>query len=147
MKKKKVVVAVSGGFDPLHVGHVRMFQEARALGDELVVFVNSDRFLIAKKGAAFMPLEQRIEIIKAFSCVTDAVPVVDEDQTVCATLRLYKPTIFANGGDRWLHNIPEAAVCSELGIETVFNIGHGGKVSSSSDLLKAYAAAKGWMAA
>lgn len=143
MSKKKVV-AVSGGFDPLHVGHVRMFQEARALGDTLIVFVNSDRFLMTKKGAVFMPLEQRIEIIKAFSCVTDAIPVIDTDQTVCETLRKYKPDIFANGGDRWLHNIPEAAVCEELGITTVFNVGYGGKVSSSSDLLKAYATAKGW---
>ena len=131
-------VAVSGGFDPMHIGHVRMFQEAKSLGSYLIVFVNSDEFLVNKKGRAFMPLEDRIEIIKALSCVDEVVPVVDADHTVCETLRTYKPDIFANGGDRFADNVPEYHVCTELGIEMAFNVGHGGKVRSSSDLLRAY---------
>src|SRR3989304_5428085 len=69
MKKKSRVVAVSGGFDPLHVGHVRMFKKARALGDKLVVILNNDNWLRAKKGYAFMPEKERKELIEAFSFV------------------------------------------------------------------------------
>ena len=129
------VVAVSGGFDPLHVGHVRMMQEARKLGTRLVVIVNGDEFLVRKKGYAFMPLAERMEILRALRDVDEVVAVVDADQTVCETLRLVKPHVFANGGDRRdMADIPEAGVCRELGIEMVFTVG-GGKVQSSSDLV------------
>ncbi len=134
----KKVVAVSGGFDPIHIGHVRMMQEAKKLGDELIVFLNSDDFLIRKKGKPFMPFDERKELIEAFGCVDQVVEVVDQDQTVCATLRKYKPDIFANGGDRYSHNIPEYDVCGELGIEMVFGVGQGGKVASSSDMIRDY---------
>jgi len=130
------VVAVSGGFDPLHVGHVRMIQAAAKLGTRLVVIVNGDEFLVRKKGYAFMPLAERIEIIRALRDVDEVVAAVDTDQTVRATLRVVKPDVFANGGDRReAEDIPEAAVCRELGIEMVFNVG-GGKVQSSSDLVQ-----------
>ena len=135
MKVEKKVVAVSGGFDPLHIGHIRMMQDAKALGDWLVVFVNSDDFLIRKKGKPFMPLADRMEIISALSCVDEVLSVIDEDQSVCETIRKCRPHIFANGGDRWEENIPELGVCNELGIETVFNVGPGGQVSRSSGLL------------
>ncbi len=129
------VVAVSGGFDPLHVGHVRMIQAAAKLGTRLVVMVNGDDFLVRKKGYAFMPLAERMEILRALRDVDEVVAVVDRDQTVCETLRLVKPDVFANGGDRRdVADIPEAAVCRELGIEMAFNIG-GGKVQSSSELV------------
>jgi cytidyltransferase-like protein len=134
------VVVVSGGFDPLHIGHVRMIQEARKLGTRLVVIVNGDEFLVRKKGYAFMPLAERMEIVRALRDVDDVVAAVDKDQTVCETLRLVKPDVFANGGDRRnAGEIPETAVCAELGIEMVFNVG-GGKVQSSSELVQRTAA-------
>jgi cytidyltransferase-like protein len=129
------IVAVSGGFDPLHVGHVRMIHAAAALGARLVVIVNGDEFLMRKKGYIFMPLSERIEILRALRDVDDVVVAVDRDQTVCETLRRVRPHVFANGGDRRAESdIPEAAVCQELGIEMVFNVG-GGKVQSSSELV------------
>ena len=142
------VVAVSGGFDPIHIGHLRMFQEARALGDRLVVILNNDYWLIKKKGFVFMPQEERAEIIAAFPFVDDVVLTVheegSEDRSICKELELLKPHIFANGGDRRNEDeIPESAVCRENGIEMVFNVGRGGKVQSSSwltDKLKQYEA-------
>ncbi len=130
------VVAVSGGFDPLHVGHLRMIQTAKALGTRLVVIVNRDEFLKQKKGYVFMPLEERMEILRGLRDVDEVVAAVDSDQTVRETLRLVKPHVFANGGDRSDEAvIPEAGVCRELGIEMVFNVG-GGKIQSSSDLVR-----------
>ena len=145
-KKKKVVVAVSGGFDPVHIGHVRMFQEARALGDELVVILNNDNWLRYKKGFVFMPEAERKEIVAAFSCVDRVVLTKHKkgtaDMSVCDALRTVRPAIFANGGDRKLGNIPEVPVCREIGCKMAFNVGRGGKVQSSSDLVKNSAKAK-----
>ncbi len=143
----KKVVAVSGGFDPIHIGHIRLFQEAKKLGDELVVILNNDNWLKHKKGKEFMSQEERKEIIEALECV-DKVIITDHpsnfdftnprDKSVCETLRATRPHIFANGGDRFADDIPEFQLCNELGIEMVFNVGFGGKVRSSSDLLKEY---------
>ena len=137
----KKIVTVSGGFDPIHVGHVRMIQEAAALGDELVVILNNDHWLMKKKGYVFMPQEQRKEIIEAIAGVSAVVVTTHEpdctDMSVCNALKEIKPDVFANGGDRFADNIPEAVLARELGIETVFNIGHGGKVQSSSWLTAA----------
>ncbi len=130
------IVAVSGGFDPLHVGHLRMIQAAKRLGTRLVVIVNGDEFLLRKKGYVFMPLDERIEILRGLRDVDDVVVAVDRDQTVSETLLLVKPHVFANGGDRRVEGeIPEARICRELGIEMVFNVG-GDKVQSSSDLVR-----------
>jgi len=136
---KKIVVAVSGGFDPIHIGHVRMFERARALGDELVVILNNDNWLVKKKGFAFMPEKERKEVIEALR-VVDRVIITghkpnDSDASVCRELRALKPDIFANGGDRKLDNIPEVPVCEEIGCAMVFNVGKGGKIQSSSWLL------------
>jgi cytidyltransferase-like protein len=140
--KKPVVVAVSGGFDPLHIGHIRMFQEAKKLGDELVVIVNNDYWLADKKGKPFMSGEERKEIIEAIRGV-DRVILTDHtsgdpDRSVCRALREIKPDIFANGGDRKPDGdpVPEVTLCEELGIKMVYNIGAGGKVQSSSWLIK-----------
>lgn len=136
-REKQTVVAVSGGFDPLHIGHVRMFKEAKKLGDTLVVILNNDHWLRAKKGFVFMPEVERKEIIEAIQWV-DAVVLTehgprDSDRSVCSALRKVSPHIFANGGDRRNKNeIPEAVVCEELGIRMIFNRGKGGKVQSSS---------------
>jgi D-beta-D-heptose 7-phosphate kinase/D-beta-D-heptose 1-phosphate adenosyltransferase len=129
-----IVVAASGGFDPLHVGHVEYLQMAKALGDKLVVIVNSDEFLVRKKGYAFMPLQERMQIVAALACVDEVVACIDQDQSVCETLRKLRPTVFAKGGDRNSGNIPEKAVCDELGI--VITDGLGAKIQSSSDLVK-----------
>ena len=133
-------VAVSGGFDPLHIGHVRMFEAAKKLGDKLVVIVNNDNWLRDKKGFVFMPQGERVEMIRALPFV-DKVVLTDHkkndtDRSVCRTLTKLKPDIFANGGDRFKNNIPEAILCKKLGIKMVFNIGHGGKVQSSSWMIK-----------
>jgi len=132
---KEKVVAVSGGFDPLHVGHVRLFEAAKDLGDELIVFLNSDQFLLNKKEYVFMPFEERKEVIESLRAVDRVVEVIDQDHTVCETLRKYKPNVFANGGDRKEDNIPEYDVCNDLGIEMVFNVGNDGKSQSSSWLV------------
>jgi D-beta-D-heptose 7-phosphate kinase/D-beta-D-heptose 1-phosphate adenosyltransferase len=129
----KKTIAVSGGFDPVHVGHVRMIQGAALNGDVLVI-VNSDEWLLRKKGYVFMPFNEREEILLAIKGVTRVVPVDDSDGTVCDALRKYLPDFFANGGDRVQTNTPEMSVCEELGIEMVWNIG-GEKIQSSSDLV------------
>lgn len=141
-KKTKKVVMVSGGFDPVHVGHVRMFNEAKKLGDELIVVLNNDNWLMFKKGFVFMPEAERKEIIEAFRAVDKVVLTSHEPNTtdisVCHEIELLKPNIFANGGDRKPDGdpVPEVELCKKLGIEIVYNVGHGGKVRSSSELVK-----------
>jgi len=127
-------VAVSGGFDPVHVGHVRMILEAAEVGD-VIVIANSDEWLMRKKGYVFMPWEERAEILASIRGVLKVVPVDDSDGTVCEALRREKPTFFANGGDRKTDNTPEMDVCSELGIGLLWEVG-GGKIQSSSELVK-----------
>jgi len=135
-------VAVSGGFDPLHIGHVRMFKEARKLGDKLVVILNNDNWLKDKKGFAFMPEKERKEVIESFPFVDKVVLTDhkknDEDRSVVRTLRKVRPAIFANGGDRKPDGdpVPEAVLAKELGIKMLYNVGRGGKVQSSSWMIK-----------
>lgn len=137
----KKIIAVSGGFDPIHIGHVRMIREAAALGDELVVILNNDNWLMKKKGFVFMPQDQRKEIIEAIAGVHRVVLTNHEsdctDMSVCEALKDVQPHVFANGGDRFADNIPEAVLARELGMELVFNVGQGGKVQSSSWLAAA----------
>ena len=132
-------VVVSGGFDPIHVGHLRMFTEASELAPRLIVIINGDNFLIEKKGYVFMPIAERMEIIEGFAVVDKVIESFDEDLTVCETLKwLAKEEnikIFANGGDRNnTDSIPEAEVCEQNNIRLEFNIG-GGKIQSSSSLV------------
>ncbi|OGI76135.1 hypothetical protein A3C67_01680 [Candidatus Nomurabacteria bacterium RIFCSPHIGHO2_02_FULL_42_19] len=138
--KKNKVVAVSGGFDPVHIGHIRLFEEARGFGDELVVILNNDNWLRLKKGFAFMSEDDRKEIIESFKFVDHVLITTHEQNTkdisVCRELELIRPDIFANGGDRQHDNIPEYLLCKRLGIEMVFNVGQGGKIRSSSELVK-----------
>ncbi len=146
MKKrnKKTIVAVSGGFDPLHVGHVRMIQEAKKLGNVLVVILNNDNWLMKKKGFVFMPQKERKEIIESIKGVDRVVPTGHtkntNDRSICKELEKIRPHIFANGGDR---NEKDAAdpnsslfkdtqVCKDYDIKMIFNVGKGGKVQSSS---------------
>ncbi len=134
------IVMVSGGFDPLHVGHLRMFEEAKKLGDQLVVVLNCDAWLMRKKGKAFMNQEDRARLIQAIEFVDDVYILETERNDVGEAIERFKPHIFANGGDRQNEkDIPEAKICDDLGVEMVFNVG-GGKVRSSSELLRAYSA-------
>jgi len=130
------VVAVSGGFDPVHVGHIDLMKRAKALGDRLVVILNNDSWLKKKKGFVFMPEKERKAILKAIRYVDDVIitnhPENPEDMSVCAELEALKPDIFANGGDRKADNVPEYELCDKLGIEMAFNLGE--KVQSSSVL-------------
>ena len=139
-KKISKIVMVSGGFDPVHIGHVRLFQEAKKLGDELVVVLNNDNWLRFKKGFAFMLEQDRKEIIESMRFVDRVVITTHEENTndisVCNEIELIRPHIFANGGDRKHDNIPEYRLCKRLGIEMVFNVGEGGKVRSSSELVR-----------
>lgn len=139
-RKNKTVVAVSGGFDPLHVGHVRMFAAAKKLGDELVVILNNDNWLMKKKGYVFMREKERKEVIGALQMVDRVVitkhPKNPKDISVVAELKRVKPNIFANGGDRTYDNIPEVPACKKLRCKMVFGVGKGGKVQSSSWLLQ-----------
>lgn len=142
-------ICVSGYFDPLHVGHLEYLQHAKdVVGDrgKLVVIVNNDDQAAAKKGRAFMPCSERIEIVRALRMVDSAVQSTDADRTVRRTLELLcspssigiKPDIFANGGDQSNASIPEAETCQKLGIELLDGLGD--KVQSSSWLLEAAAA-------
>jgi len=134
-------IAVSGGFDPLHIGHVRLFQAARKLGDGLIVILNNDHWLRSKKGFVFMPQKERAELIRALPFVDKVVfsdhRKDDPDGSVARALAKVRPAIFANGGDRFSKNVPEVAVCYELGIKMVFNVGKGGKMQSSSWMINA----------
>jgi len=127
-------VCVSGGFDPVHVGHLRMMQEAAKFG-KVIAIVNSDDWLMRKKGYIFMPFEERCEIIEGFACVETTTHVNDVDNTVCEALERLAPDYFANGGDRKTDNTPEMDVCERLGIELLWGVG-GGKVQSSSTLVE-----------
>ena len=132
--KRRPIVAVSGGFDPIHIGHVRMIQEASKMGD-VVVIANSDAWLMRKKGYVFMPYDERQEILYAIKGVVDVIEANDEDGTVCDTSKKLKPDIFANGGDRKEGNVPEYIVCSELNIKMCFGVGGNDKPQSSSWLV------------
>ena len=110
--KAKKTIMVSGGFDPIHLGHCRMIQEAAKYG-QLTVVANSDDWLRRKKGFAFMPFEERAEILSYMEGVHTVIQADDDDGTICETLRKYRPDIFANGGDRTVGNTPEMKVCDE----------------------------------
>ena len=133
-KQKRKIVAISGGFDPVHVGHVRMIKESAKLGD-VIIITNSDAWLKRKKGYVFMPWEERQEILAEFKGVIDVIEAWDEDDTVCKTLERVKPDIFANGGDRKGDNTPEVDLCMKLDIVLVWNVG-GDKIQSSSELVE-----------
>ena len=132
------VSIVSGGFDPIHVGHIELFHSAKELADELWVILNTDEFLTNTKGKPFMPFDERRIILKNLKVVNLVVPSIDKDQTVCETLRKLRkvalPTdelLFCNGGDRVDGDTtPEHNVCNVIGIETVYGLGE--KVQSSS---------------
>lgn len=135
-----IVVAVSGGFDPIHPGHIRLFKEAKALGDKLVVILNNDNWLRKKKRFNFMSERERKEVIEAIKYVDEVVisrhPENTDDMSVTEALLRIRPAVFANGGDRVKSNVPEVEVCHRIGCKMVFNVGQGGKIQSSSSLVE-----------
>jgi len=128
------VVAASGYFDPLHVGHLEYLEKARQLGDKLIVIINNDIQTKLKKGFVFMIQEDRMKIIKALRYVDDVFLSIDNDESVCKSIELLKPDIFAKGGDRKIHEIPETPICRKLGIEIIDGLGD--KIRASSEILK-----------
>jgi len=134
--KKPIVVAASGYFDPLHVGHLENLELAKKLGDKLIVIVNNDKQTLLKKGKEFMPFKERMEIIKALKCVDEVFPSIDEDKSVCKSLEAVHPDIFAKGGDRTTGEIPESEICKKLGIKIVDGLGK--KIQASSSLIANY---------
>lgn len=139
-------VAISGGFDPVHIGHVKLLKAARALGDRLVVILNNDHWLKKKKGFVFMNQNERKAVLLAMRYVDEVIitqhPSDPQDMSICKELAALKPDIFANGGDRDKKDAdtassslnPEQKLCQELGIEMVYNVG-GEKMQSSSGLV------------
>ena len=140
------VVLTTGGFDPLHSGHIEYFKAARELGDHLVVGLNSDAWLTRKKGRPFMPFEERAAIIKELSCVDEVIGFNDDDGTACNAIGQVLATkgsswqlIFANGGDRKNTNTPEYKTYGlDTDVKFVFGIGGDDKKNSSSWILKAW---------
>ena len=125
-------VAISGYFDPIHVGHLEYIKEARKLGDKLIVIVNNNHQCILKKGKPFMDEKDRVVITSSLKDVDDVFLSIDKDKTVCKSLEQIKPDIFANGGDRKNYEIPESAICKKYNIQIIDGLGE--KIRSSSDL-------------
>ena len=125
-------VAISGYFDPIHVGHLEYIIEAKKLGDKLVVIVNNNHQCVLKKGKPFMDENDRVRIVSSIKYVDEVFLSIDKDKTVCKSLEKIKPTIFANGGDRKNYEIPESVICNKYNIEIIDGLGE--KIRSSSDL-------------
>jgi D-beta-D-heptose 7-phosphate kinase/D-beta-D-heptose 1-phosphate adenosyltransferase len=136
------VILTSGGFDPIHPGHISCIQDSAKVADHksfLVVVVNGKEFLQRKKGRAFMPLKVRSQIVSALRGVDIVVPFNPSepgDMTVCEPLRMIRPDIFTKGGDRDVTNIPEADVCNKHNISIVSGVGDDKHWSSSDFLAK-----------
>lgn len=126
------IVAISGYFDPIHVGHLEYIIEAKKLGDKLIVIVNNNHQCVLKKGKPFMDENDRVTIVSSIKYVDEVFLSIDKDKTVCKSLEKIKPTIFANGGDRKNYEIPESVICNKYNIEIIDSLGE--KIRSSSDL-------------
>ena len=143
----KKIVLVTGGFDPLHSGHIAYLKAAKQLGDILVVGVNSDAWLVRKKGQAFMPLLERTTIIRELECVDFVIDFNDIDNTAKHAIWMVRQSypqdliIFANGGDRTANNIPEMDIVDN-NLEFEFGVGGTNKANSSSWILQEWKAPK-----
>ena len=135
MISNRPIIMVSGGFDPVHIGHIRMIVEASEHGDVIVV-ANSDDWLFRKKGFVFMEFGERAEILASIKGVIKVSGVDDSDNTVCEAIHRLKPDYFANGGDRGRNNTPEQTLCDEIGVEMLWGIGGENKANSSSTLVE-----------
>lgn len=129
------IACVSGYFDPIHIGHIEYFKNAKKIADKLMVIVNNDEQARLKKGKAFMPADERVKIIQELKCVDYVVKSLDTDRTVCKTLSSVtpRPDYFCNGGDQNNNSIPESDICNKLNI--ILRDGFGEKIQSSSWLI------------
>jgi cytidyltransferase-like protein len=116
-------IALSGGFDPLHAGHINMINNATQFG-KVIILLNTDEWLVRKKGFFFQSAKERKLILENLENVWMVVDVVDKDDTVCETLKMYKPDYFGNAGDRKAENTPELQTCFQTGIKPLFNLGN-----------------------
>lgn len=138
--EKQTIVVVSGYFNPVHKGHIKLFKDAKKLGTRLIVIVNNDKQVKLKNSVPFMNEVERAFIIENLKPVDIAYISIDTDKTVCKSLenlftKTHHNVLFVNGGDRKsVKDIPEAKICKKLGIKMVFNVG-GKKTQSSSSLL------------
>ena len=135
------VTIVTGGFDPLHSGHIAYFKAAKELGNPLCVGVNSDEWLTRKKGKPFMTVDERMSIIKELKCVDIAIEFIDKDNSACdaigTALEVYDKVLFCNGGDRGNNNTPELdAFGNDDRVEFKWGVGGTDKKNSSSWILK-----------
>lgn len=132
---------VSGGFDPIHEGHIEMIKKSAENSDGVIVLVNSDAWLERKKGKAFQTFHTRRVICENLKGVIEAIGFNDDDNTACEGIREVRRKypdahlVFANGGDRGKDNIPETKVCQECGVELAFGVGGDNKTNSSSWIL------------
>mgnify|MGYP001166756189 FL=1 len=135
----KVLSIVSGGFDPLHVGHLELFENSKLISTDVLAIINTDDFLTNKKGKPFMPFEERIKIVQALKPITFTFKSIDKDHRVCESIKAvynkykdkYDKIIFCNGGDRTCaEDTPEDKLCEEIGVQTVYGLGD--KIQSSS---------------
>ncbi len=139
MQKKKKVVIVSGYFNPVHSGHISLFEDAKMLGDKLVVILNNDKQVKVKGHFPFMDEKERKRIISAISYIDLVYLSIDENRSVCKTIeeiynllsKEYDEFIFANGGERKKDSLPEYDACTRLGIKMLFDVGGYRKQSSS----------------
>lgn len=137
------IVLVTGGFDPIHSGHISYLKEASKLGSKLIVGLNSDEWLVRKKGNYFLPFKERVTILKSIKYVNKVISFDDTDDTANKLIGLARTfgkgkVIFANGGDRERNNVPEIDTWgSNPQVEFVFGVG-GNKTNSSSDILNNY---------
>tara|TARA_R110002110_G_scaffold157794_1_gene354848 strand:+ start:100 stop:576 length:477 start_codon:yes stop_codon:yes gene_type:complete len=139
----KNIIILSGGFDPVHKGHIRMFREASWMGHQVIVGLNSDEWLTRKKGKPFMEFDERAEILQSCRFVNQVLSMNDFDDTasdiIVKVCKLYNNEdfniYFANGGDRKKGNVPELATCNNLNVTMLWGIG-GGKIQSSSTLIE-----------
>jgi D-beta-D-heptose 7-phosphate kinase/D-beta-D-heptose 1-phosphate adenosyltransferase len=135
----KNIVVISGGFDPIHSGHIAYFTAAKSLGDQLIVGINSDEWLVRKKGKAFMPIHERQSVVQSIKYVDFVVRFNDDDDSAIMLLKIVKQKwpndkiIFANGGDRNESNNREISV---EGVEFVYGVGGSMKLNSSSKILQ-----------
>ncbi|OGM98901.1 MAG: hypothetical protein A2915_02970 [Candidatus Yanofskybacteria bacterium RIFCSPLOWO2_01_FULL_41_34] len=140
--KKPIIVVVSGAFDPIHIGHIRLIKEAKKLGDKLVIILNNDNWLRNKKTHVFMHQNERKEILEAIKGVDEVVIsrhlVNPKDMSVSAELFRIKPDIFVKGGNLKIKDVPESEMCKKIGCKIIFHAGHGGNFQYSSWLLANY---------
>ena len=129
------IIALSGSFDVLHPGHIRMIKGAEYFG-KVVIFLNSDEWVRRNKGFLLMPWSDRREMLLSVTGVYSVERVNDEDDTVCEALIRLKPNIFGNGGNRTHYNTPERRLCNEMGIACVWGIGGGERDKYSNEILE-----------